>query len=246
MKKLETLSLFTLVFILTLYISAQAQDPCAEIGEDCRAMTAAEVKAFKERVLAAKALLPVPDPARYEHDGAAEGSTLPFIAEASFPNVVLTCRSWSAGCFPESPYNTLYFSYWKKTATGKTTEKSKDPLAATLAVQAMFEGRVELLVRLLPHPYLYEEFNDQDAVNVEQSATFRCWESGEDNINLHMVFGPRTGKEEETLMVQKPVKKFAPVKSIELLLTGPKTEIAELKKKINRQAWQALLGEVVK
>ena len=41
-------------------------------------------------------------------------------------------------------------------------------------------------------------------------------------------------------------QKLAPVKSIELLLSGPKTVVSALKKKINQQALQALLGEVVK
>ena len=63
---------------------------------------------------------------------------------------------------------------------------------------------------------------------------------------MHVIFGPRTSKEEETLIGEKPVKNFAPVKSIELVICGPKAEVAALKKKINRQAFQALLGAVVK
>jgi hypothetical protein len=209
-------------------------------------MTSVEAKNYKERLLAVKALLPVPDPARYEHDGMAEGGTMPFIAEASIPNAVLICRSWPAGCFPENPYNTLYFGYLKKETSGKTKEPQKDPIAATKAVQAIFENRIEVSVSLRPHAYLEDEYSDPDAVNVEKSAAFLSWESGEEIIELRMVFGPRTSKEEETLMAEKPASKFAPVKSIELLITGPKTEVSILKKKIDRQALQALLGEVVK
>jgi hypothetical protein len=209
-------------------------------------MTAAEAKAFKERVLAVKALLPVPAAANYENDGAAEARTMPFIAEAGIPQSVLICRSWPAGCFPEEPYNTLDFGYLKKTDSGKGQEKPKDLIEASKNMQAMFESRIEITVWLLPHPYLTDESIDPDAVNIEKSATFLSWQSGEDNITVRMIFGARTSKEEETLIGDKPVQKFAPVKSIELLISGPQAEVTELKKKINRQAFQALLGEVVK
>jgi hypothetical protein len=246
MTRFMTAVLFSTFTVLTLYNTAPAQNPCGEIGSDCRLMTAEEAKAYKERLLAVKELLPVPDPARYEHDGAAEGSTMPFIAEASFPNAVLTCRSWSGGCFPEDPYNTLQFGYLKKANGDKTTEKQKDPVAATIAVQAMFENRIEVIVWLRPHPYLVDEFSNPDAVNIEKSATFLSWENGEEVVEHHMIFGPRTSKEEETLIVDKPAQNFAPVKSIELLISGPKTEVSVLKKKINQQALQVLLGKVVK
>jgi len=246
MTRFMTALLLSTIAIFPRYNAAWAQNPCGEIGTDCRLMTAAEAKAFKTRLMAVKALLPVPDPTRYEHDGMAEGGTMPFIAEASFPEAVLTCRSWPAGCFPENPYNTLYFGYWKKTNESKTADKPKDPIAATLAVQAMAENRIEVSVSLLPHPYLMDGFSDPDAVNIEKSADILSWESGEDIIGLHMIFGPRTNKEEETLMMDKPAQKFAPVKSIELQISGPKTEVSILKKKIDRQALQALLGEVVK
>ncbi len=61
-----------------------------------------------------------------------------------------------------------------------------------------------------------------------------------------MVFGPRTAKEEETLNLERPASAFAPVKSIELEITGPKTEVAALKKKIDRRAFEALLGPIVR
>jgi hypothetical protein len=245
MNRFMTEVFFTIFVFLTLYNRAPAQDPCGEIGADCRLMTAAEAKAFKGRLLAVKALLPVPDPAKYEHDGAAEASTMPFIAEASVPEAVLTCRSWSEGCFPESPYNTLLFGYLKKANGGKTAEKQKDPFAASIAVQVMFENRIEVSVWLRPHPYLMDEFSNPDALNIVKNATFLSWESGEEITALRMIFGPRTGKEEETLVVDKPARNFAPVKSIELLISGPKTEVSVLKKKIDRQALRALLGEVV-
>jgi hypothetical protein len=158
----------------------------------------------------------------------------------------LTCRSWLSGCFPESPYNTLDFGYLLKTKDDKTAGKAKDPIAATMAVSAMYENRIEVSVCLLPHSYLADEENNPEAINVEKSATFLSWESGEEYIEMHMIFGPRTYKEEEILIGEKPAKNFATVKSIELLISGPKAEVAVLKKKINRQAFQALLGAVVK
>jgi hypothetical protein len=246
MTMIRKVILFPIFTFITFINMALAQNPCNEIGADCRLMTATEVKAFKERILAVKALLPVPDPARYEHDGAAEGSTMPFVAETNILKAVLTCRSWSAGCFPEDPYNTLHFGYLKKLNTGKTAEQQKDPMAAAQAVQAMFENRIEVSIWLLPHPYLMDDFDISDAVNIEKNSTFMSWESGEEIITIYMIFGPRTSKEEETLIVNKPAKNFAPVKSIELLISGPKEEVAILKKKINQQALQALLGVVVK
>jgi hypothetical protein len=68
----------------------------------------------------------------------------------------------------------------------------------------------------------------------------------QDIRELYMVFGLRTCKEAETLNVEKPAKAFAPVKSIELQISGPKAEVDALKKKIDRKAFETLLGEVVK
>ncbi len=238
--------LLSIVAILIGGKEVQAQNPCAEIGPDCRPMTAGEAKAFKERLLAVKALLPVPDAIRYEHDGAADASTMPFIAEAGIKEAVLTCRSWPAGCFPESPYNTLDFGYLKKENGGKKAAPQKDPLAATKAVQTMFENRIEVSVWLRPHPFLMDAAGNPDAVNVEKSATFMSWQEGEEVITLHMIFGSRTNKEEETLIADKPAKNFASVKSIELLISGPEAEVSVLGKKISRQAFESLLGAVVK
>jgi len=238
--------LVSIVAILMLGKEVQAQNPCGEIGPDCRLMTAKEANAFKERLLAVKALLPVPDVSRYVSDGAAEASTMPFVAEAGIKEAVLTCRSWPAGCFPESPYNTLDFGYLKKENGGKKAAPQKDPLAATKVVQTMFENRIEVSVWLRPHPFLMDEGGNPDAVNVEKSATFMSWQDGEEIITLHMIFGSRTDNEEETLIAEKPATNFAPVKSIELLISGPEAEVPALKKKINRQAFEALLGVVVK
>jgi hypothetical protein len=252
MNKRIAAGLFPLCAMLALGGLASAQNPCAEIGSDCRIMTASEVQAFKARVLAVQALLPVPDPARYVHNGAIEASTMPFVAETNTPGAVPTCRAWPKGSFPEYPYNTLLFGYDGKAKDEKTTGDEKDPLAATKAMMSVFENRVELGVSLYPHPFLVAvedgklvEVGDSDATDVEKSATFLSWTSNE-GTNLHMIFGPRTGKEEETLILEKPTSAFAPVVSIELEITGPKDEVAALKKKIERKAFEALLGPVVK
>lgn len=238
--------LFPIIAVLAQQTIALAQNPCSEIGPGCREMTAKEVKAFKERLLAVKALLPVPDPARYEHDGMAEGGTMPFIAEAGFPGATLICRSWPAGCFPENPYNTLDFGYLRKEDNAKASEKPKNFIDATMIVSTLYENKIEVSAWLLPHPYLLEEFRLDDAVNVEKSAAFLSWESGEDNIDFHMIFGPRTSSEEETLIQEKTVQNFAPVTSIEIMISGPKAEVTTLKKNLNRQAFEALLGSVLK
>jgi hypothetical protein len=58
------------------------QDPCAEIGQDCRRLTAAEISALKERLLALQAILPVPDPNRFAPPpDLSKAMTLPFVAD---------------------------------------------------------------------------------------------------------------------------------------------------------------------
>jgi len=243
--------LFPVLAILSLQSPALAQNPCEEIGSDCRVMTAAEVKALKERFLAVRAALPVPDPARYAHNGAAEASTMPFVAEAGITGAVPTCRSWPAGCF--TTLDSLLFGYVSRAVREKAGKKPKDIFEASQNVTAEFENRVEVITWIRPHPHLVDNENgkcidvsDPDAVNVEKSATFLSWETGEGMISLYMVFGLRTCKEAETLNVEKPAKAFAPVKSIELQISGPKAEVDALKKKIDRKAFETLLGEVVK
>ncbi len=232
---------------------ALAQNPCAEIGPDCRVLTAAEVKAFKELVLSVKDLLPVPDAARYIPNGAIEASTMPFVAETKITGAVPTGGSWPSGCFPIYPYNSLLFGYDAKAAQSKPASKTEDPLAAVQAMMSVMENKIELSVWLRPHPYLVNvedgktvDVPDQDAYNIEKSTEFLSWQTGDENVALHMIFGPRTGKEAETINMDKPAPKFAPLKSIELNIGGPRAEVAALKKKINRQAFAALLGPVVK
>jgi hypothetical protein len=232
---------------------ASAQNPCGEMGPDCRVLTAAEVTAFKKLVLAVNALLPVPDASRYVPDGAIEASTMPFVAETKIPGAVSVGGSWPAGCFPISPNNTLHFGYDAKASPGKPAGNANDPLAAVQAMMAVMENKIELSVWLMPHPYLVNvedgkmvEVPDQEAYNIEKSAEFLSWQTGDDNVNLHMIFGPRTAKEAETLNTDKPASKFAPLKSIELIISGPKDEVAALQSRINRQAFAALLGPVVK
>jgi len=72
-------------------------------------MTAAEAKALKDRFLAVKAALPVPDPARYAPDGAGENSEMPFVAETKISGAALTCNSWPAGCF--TTQDSVLFGY---------------------------------------------------------------------------------------------------------------------------------------
>jgi len=238
--------LIPILSLLVLYSSPTAQNPCSEIGPDCRPMTAAEAKALQQKLLAIKALLPVPDTDRYVTDGAAEASTMPFIAEADIPNSVLICRSWPGGCFAEYPYNSLDFGYVKKTADSRTVKTSKDPLEASRIIAEEFANRIQVSALLFPHPYLEYDYNVSEANNVEKSATFLSWESGEENIELHMIFGSRTQREEETVMVENPARNFAPVKSIELTISGPKAEVVILQKRINRAAFEAQLGAVLK
>jgi hypothetical protein len=220
---------------LFLWQAAWAQDPCAESGPSCRKLTAPEVQALKARFLALQAALPVPDPARYAlADGLDVAYTMPFVAEAALP-VPHTGLSWASGCFPEK--QEVSFAYDRK-AGGKG---------------AGWEGRVEVTAWLKPHPHLLDtvdgkclDVSDPDAVQVEKSALFLSWQAGEESVSLHVVFGPRTCREQETLQAAKPAAALAPVKSIEITITGPTAEVAVLKKKMNRAALEALLGPVVK
>jgi len=243
---------FPVLAILSLQSPALAQNPCEEVGSDCRVMTAAEVRALKERILAVKAVLPVPDAARYAHDGAIEASTMPFVAEAGMPGAVPTCRSWPAGCFATYPQNSLLFGYDSRAEREKAGKTPGDIIAAAQGMMAGAENRVEVSAWLRPHPHLVDnesgkcvDVSDPEAVNVEKSATFLSWESNEGTV-LRMIFGPRTCREAETLNLERPAQAFAPVKSIELQISGPKAEVAALKKKIDRRAFEALRGAVVK
>jgi hypothetical protein len=256
MTRLMTTGLVLSIFVLALSGLAAAQDPCSEQGAGCRLMTSAEMRGLKERFLALQAALPVPDSDRYAlANGVDETYTMPFVASANIVGGPLTCLSWPAGCFIEQI--DVSFPYDVR-SSDKPVEKPepKDATEAALAaVQGMFgdiEKRVEVDASLLPYPYLVQnvdgkcvDVSDPEAVNIEKSPTFLSWESG-DGTNLTMIFGPRTCKETETLRVEKPASNFAPVMCITLEISGPNAEVAALKKKINRQAFAALLGPVVK
>jgi len=260
-----TCALFCFFVILSLHIPAFAQqNPCAEEGPGCRPLTTTEIEALKARFLALRAALPVPDSSRWViPDGVDEAFTMPFIAEQKYGGAMI-CFSWPGGCFPED--NDVSFVYEavkkddkpadkpKETQQQKSPEKTLEELgAAAQDILAEFANRIEINANLFPHAYLvYEvdgkclDVSESDAVTIENSPTFLAWESG-DGTRLTMIFGPRTCKEAETLRVEKPAKALAPVKSIELLVSGPnKDEVAALKQKINRKAFEALLGEIVK
>jgi hypothetical protein len=253
MVKSLSFALITMLIGPMLNNPATAQNPCEETGTDCRVLTTAEVKAFKELVLAVKGLMPVPDAARYMPDGAIEASTMPFVALTKIAGAVCTGVSWQTGCFPESPYNSLIFGYDTRIDQGKPAGKEKDPLAAVQAMSAVIESKIELSVGLMPHAYLVNEEDgkavdvpDQEAYNIEKSDQFLSWQTGDDRVSLNMIFGPRTVKEAETLRMDKPAPKFVALKSIELVIIGPKNEVVALKKRIDRHAYTALLGPVVK
>lgn len=236
-----------------LYAPASAQNPCEEMGPDCRVLNAAEVKAFKELVLTVRNLLPAPDTARYASDGAIEASTMPFVALTKTPGAGITGGSWPSGCFPIYPNNTLHFGYDARALQEKPAGKEKDPLAAVQAMMAVMENKIEVSIWLRPHPYLVNvedgkavDVRDQDAYNIEKNAKFLSWQTGDENVTLNMIFGPRTVREVETLNMDKPAPHFAPLQSIELVVGGPKDEVAALKKRIDRKALAALLGQVVK
>lgn len=252
-------ALLSLLVILSLGSSALAQqDPCFGHGPGCRVMTTDEVKALKERFLALKAALPVPDPGRWAlASGVGEEFTMPFVAELNL-GTILTCDSWPSGCFIEK--NDISFPYDPRAERKKPETKpkdSKDPkdidkalkeaLAWVEQMQADVGNRIEVGAKLLPHPYLADNVMDNpNYVIIEKRATFLSWQS-DDGTNLTMVFGPYTSKEAETLKVNKPAKALAPVKAIELTISGPnKAEVAALKQKVNRQAFEALLGPVLK
>lgn len=243
-------SWFLAVIVLVMVQEAPAQNPCSEAGPSCRLLTASEVQALKERFMELKAALPVPDPARYAlADGLGESYTMPFVAEAVL-SVPHTGLSWAAGCFPEK--QEVSFVYDRK-AGGKGAGDKKDALAAAQEMFAGMEHRVEVTAWLHPHPHLVDnedgrcvDVSDPDAVQVEKSKTFLSWQAGGESVSLHVVFGPRTCREEETLHALMPASRLAPVISIEIAITGPAAEVAALKKKINRRAFEVLLRPLVK
>jgi hypothetical protein len=245
-------ALLGLIAFLTLGSPAFAQqDPCSENGPDCRLLTAAEINALKGRLLALRAALPVPDPARWvPTPGVEESFTMSFIGELNAGGAMIS-GSWPAGAFTER--NDVHFIYDGLVKPAAKQKETKDPLAWVEQMQAEAGNRVDVLAKLLPHAFLVDnvdgecvDINDSEPTDVEKTPTFLTWMSNE-GTNLTMIFGPRTCKEAETLRVDRPAKSLAPVKCITLKITGPnRPEVAALKKKIDRKAFEALLGPVMK
>jgi hypothetical protein len=240
------------LFILTLVSPAFAQqDPCAESGPDCRLLTAAEVVALKSRFLALQALLPVPDPARWAvPPGLSKAMIMDFVSELEAGGAMIS-GSWPGGAFTErNSVGSMYDGLVKPAATAKDP---KDPLAAVEQMQAGMGNRIEILARLLPHAYLVDnidgvvvEVTESEATDIEKTPMFLSYMYGEGTC-LRMIFGPRTDKEAETLRVDRPAKSLAPVICITLEIVGPsRAEVLALKKKIDRKAFEALLGPVMK
>jgi hypothetical protein len=236
--------------IVFLTIGSQAfaqQDPCAENGPDCRLLTPAEVNVLKSRFLALQAALPVPDPARWAvPPGLAKAMTMDFVAEFEAGGAMIS-GSWPAGAFTErNSVSSLYDGLVKPVSKAKDP---KDPLAAIEQMQAEIGNRIEVLAYLLPHAYLVDNIDgdcvdvtDTEAIEVEKTPTFLTWMDSE-GTKLMMIFGPRTCKEAETLRTDKPAPSLAPVKCISLEITGPnRAEVVALKKKIDRKAFEKLLG----
>jgi len=242
--------LIGVVVVMTLAGSAFAQqDPCAENGPDCRLLTAAEVSAIKARLLALKAVLPVPDPARFAlSPDIGTAFTMSFVGELEAGGAMIS-GSWPGGAFTER--NDVHLLY---DGLVKPAAKAKDPLAAIEQMQAEIGNRIEILAELLPHAFLVNvndngdcvDVTESDATDVEKTPTFLSYMYSEGTC-LRMIFGPRTCKETETLRVDKPAASLAPVKCITLEITGPnRAEVLALKKKIDRKAFEALLGPLTK
>lgn len=245
-------ALFGIIAILALGSPAFAQqNPCSQNGPDCRLLTAAEIDALKGRFLALRAALPVPDAARWAMPpDVGESFTMSFIAEMKAGGAMIS-GSWPAGAFTErNDVDFIYDGLVKPAAKAKDT---KDPLALVEQMQAEVGNRIEISARLLPHAYLVDnvdgecvDLSDPEATDVEKTGTFLSWMSSE-GTNLTMIFGSRTCKEAETERVGKPAPSLAPVKCITLAITGPtRAEVMALKKKVDRKAFEALLGPVMK
>jgi hypothetical protein len=245
-------ALFGVLAILILGSPAfTQQNPCSENGPDCRLLTAAEIDALKGRFLALRAVLPVPDEARWAMPpDVGEAFTMSFIAELKAGGAMIS-GSWPAGAFTER--NDVHFPYDGLVKPAAKQKDTKDPLAWVEQMQAEVGNRIEVLATLLPHAYLVDnvdgecvDVSDPEATDVEKTGTFLSWMSSE-GTNLTMIFGPRTCKEAETERVGKPAPSLAPVKCITLEITGPnRAEVMALKKKVDRKAFEALLGPVIK
>lgn len=239
------------IVVLALAVPGFAQvNPCAEYGPDCRLLTATEVNAIKARLLALQAIMPVPDSARFAPPpDQSKAMTLDFIAELEAGGAMIS-GSWPGGAFTER--NRVYGLY-EGLAKAKPAD-AKDPMAAAKLMEAMFGNRVEVLAELLPHPFLVSvddngncvDVTESEATDIEKTSTFLSYIHSDGTI-LRAIFGPRTCKEKEILRVGKPAANLAPVNCITLEITAPdRTEILALKKKIDRKAFEALLGPLMK
>ena len=244
-----------MLFVMIAPLSASSQDPCAEIGSDCRVMTAAEKTGFEQRMAALQAALPVPDTevyARSSLESYVETMPSPAIEMMKQADVAMTCRSWPAGCFPEEA--SYGFSYSRKEDLAKGEKKTKDLVELSQMMTSEFANQVQIAAWLRPHPHMVANIDgkcvdveDPTATAIEQTPTFLSYRTGdEEGATILMIFGPRTCNEDDILTIEKPARQFAPVVSVELDITGPTPVITELAKKIDRKAFEALLGPVVK
>jgi hypothetical protein len=230
---------------------AAQQNPCDQEGPGCRPLTKAEIAALKDRLMGLKAALPVPDPARWAVPAdVGTAYTMSFVAELEAGGA-MTSQSWPAGAFTER--NDVHYVYDGVKKGEAKPKDTKDPLAAAAAMQEAFGNRIEILAMLLPHAYLVEKIDgkcvdvsDPEATDIEKTPTFLAWMANDGTV-LTMIFGPRTCKEEETERLEKPAPTLAPVKCVTLEITGPdRAAVMELKKKVDRKAFEALLGPLAK
>jgi hypothetical protein len=237
-------------FALAAPLAAQ-HDPCGEEGPGCRPLTKAEIAALKERFMALKAALPVPDPARWAvPPDVGTAFTMSFVAELEAGGA-MTSQSWPAGAFTER--NDVHYVYDGVKKAEAKPKDTQNPLAAAAAMQEAFGNRIDILATLLPHAYLVEsvdgkcvDVSDPEATDVEKTPTFLTWMTNDGTV-LTMVFGPRTCREEETAKLEKPAPTLAPVKCVTLEITGPdRAAVMELMKKVDRKAFEALLGPLVR
>jgi hypothetical protein len=242
-------------FVMLAPLAALGQDPCEEIGSDCREMTAAERKGFEERMVALRAALPAPDPEGYTRSSVesfVESMTSPVGGTMNAAQAPLTCRSWAAGCFPEEA--NLGFTYSRREDLAKADEKTQDPVKLSQQMASEFENQVQVSAWLRPYPFLVAnvdgkcvDVEDETATAIEKTASFLTYRTGdEESGEIHLVVGPRTCKEEDVEPLEQPAKVLAPVVAVEVLITGPTSTIIELAQKIDRKQFASLLGPVVK
>ncbi len=115
------------------------------------------------------------------------------------------------------------------------------------------ENRLEIAAYLRPTPYALMEIGgkcadgpEEGAVDVEKTPTFLVYRIDMDtDARLTFVFGPRSCVTAELEMTEEPPSgRMAPVKSVEVTLSGPKGEVIALGKKLDRRAVAALLGQL--